>query len=76
MLLYKLKEMECNLQAANEEPKLKTIKYIKSLLLQINHSAELIPEYSINKVIKLIKSLKGSELTKREINLIQELNTY
>jgi hypothetical protein len=75
MILYKLKEMECELifNHSQSTKKAKTVASIKDLLLQINHNAEVIPENSYTGLSKLLKKLKGASLSDDEKKLLKEL---
>jgi hypothetical protein len=75
MLLYKLKEMACELEQyrAKLHKKTTAVASVKNLLLQIDYSAEVIPENSYSDLIKLLKNLKGRDLSDDEQNLLKEI---
>ena len=73
MILYKLKEIECDLIEKNDHDKLKTVKIIKNLLLQIDYTSEVIPDQNIITLKKLLTSLKGGTLSFFEKSLVEEL---
>ncbi len=53
--------------------KLKAIKEIKRLFTKIDFNAEVVPMDSASKLAELLVSIKGSELTKEESELVEEL---
>jgi hypothetical protein len=75
MILYKLKVMECELATNNSQKaeKIKAITVVKDLLLQINYKAEVIPESSYTGLNKLLKKLKGAELSEEEKIVLKEI---
>ena len=68
MILYKLKKLECALQFTiiKSKAKVKTIKKIKNLLLEVDQESELIPENSLDDLSKLLEFIKGENLSKKE----------
>lgn len=73
MLLYELKELECDLRNS-ENPDMEQIAVVKSLehlLLKIDYKYEVIPEYSLVKLITLLNELKADVLSNREIEVLK-----
>ena len=55
--------------------KLKTIRNLRNLLMQIDFTSETVPLENTEKLIELLTSLKGEKLTKEESNIAEELIT-
>ena len=55
------------------EGKLKAIHFIKELLSQIDHKAEVVPENNKEMFTRLLISLKGGPLNKDEAGLVDEI---
>lgn len=53
--------------------KLKAIREIRNILLQIDFMAEIVPLENVNRLVSLLRSLKGKKLTSDELNLVEEL---
>ena len=75
MILYKLKKLECALQFTiiKSKAKVKTIKKIKNLLLEVDQESELIPENSLDDLRKLLEFIKGENLSKKEQAILIEI---
>mgnify|MGYP001394646740 FL=1 len=75
MILYKLKKLECTLQFTiiKSKAKVKTIKKIKNLLLEVDQESELIPENSLDDLSKLLEFIKGENLSKKEQAILIEI---
>jgi len=75
MILYKLKKLECALQFTiiKSKAKVKTIKKIKNLLLEVDQESELIPENSLDDLSKLLEFIKGENLSKKEKAILIEI---
>jgi hypothetical protein len=75
MILYKLKKLECALQFTiiKSKAKVKTIKKIKNLLLEVDQESELIPENSLDDLSKLLEFIKGENLSKKEQAILIEI---
>jgi hypothetical protein len=75
MILYKLKEMECEIEQSKSQNigLIKAISSLKKLLLQINFKAEVIPEENPKKLKQILIGLKGQSLNKEEENLLKQL---
>jgi len=75
MILYKLKKLECTLQFTiiKSKAKVKTIKKIKNLLLEVDQESELIPENSLDDLSKLLEFIKGENLSKKEKAILIEI---
>ena len=55
--------------------KLKTIRNLRNLLMQIDFISETVPLENTEKLKELLTSLKGETLTKEESNIAEELIT-
>ncbi len=53
--------------------KLNAIREIRKALFQIDFMAETVPLESVNNLSRLLSSLKGNELNKEELKLVNEL---
>jgi len=75
MLLYRLKELECSLEklAPQNMELLNTVIDLKNLLLRINHKYEKMPEYSFEKICRLLEELNGKPLTGQQEQLIEQI---
>ena len=75
MILYKLKNLECALQFTiiKSKAKVKTINKLKNLLLEVDQKNELIPENSIEDITKLLKFIKGRDLSSKEKDILIEI---
>ena len=75
MILYKLKKLECALQLSivSSKAKVKTIKKLKNLLLEVDQKNELIHENSLDDITKLLKFLKGKNLSPKEKEILIEI---
>lgn len=61
---------------AKESGKLKAIATVKDLLSQVDHDAEIIPHNNVEKLSRLLTSLKGEPLNKEERLLVEEIVKY
>ncbi|TMM29391.1 hypothetical protein FDT66_09705 [Polaribacter aestuariivivens] len=75
MFLYKLKEIENSLEEkiASEKSLLDAVISLKNILLKINFEVEDIPEYSFDKILKLLEVVKKSPLTKNEQIILRKI---
>lgn len=75
MLLFKLKELECDLEHSKlkNASKLKMVSSLKDTLLKIDFRAEEIPEYSFDKIIQVLEDVNGEKLSFDEKKIIQKL---
>ena len=75
MILYKLKKLECDLKFTiiESKRKVKTLNKLNRLLLEVDHKNELIPENSLDDITKLLKYLKGENLTLKEKEMLIEI---
>lgn len=75
MILYKLKKLECALQFTiiKSKAKVKTIKKLKNLLLEVDQKNELIPENSLDDLTELLKFIKGKDLSPKEQEILIEI---
>ena len=75
MILYKLKKLECALQftIVKNKAKVKTIKKLKKLLLEVDHKNELIHENTLDDITKLLKFIKGKNLSPKEMDILIEI---
>jgi len=75
MILFKLKKLECALQLniVRSKAKVKTIKKLKKLLLEVDQKNELMPENSLDHIIKLLEFLKGKSLSPKEKAIMIEI---
>jgi len=75
MILYKLQKLECALQFTiiKSKAKVKTINKLKNLLLEVNQKNELIPENSLDDITRLLKFIKGKNLTLKEKEILIEI---
>ncbi|WP_435416251.1 hypothetical protein [Polaribacter aestuariivivens] len=75
MFLYKLKEIENSLEEkiASEKSLLEAVISLKNILLKINFEVEDIPEYSFDKILKLLEVVKKSPLTKNEKIILRKI---
>lgn len=75
MLLYKLKEMECVLEAKNHliSSQLTTVRSLKKALLKIDDKAEEIPVYSFDKLKVLLEDIISRKLIEDEIILLKKI---
>lgn len=72
MLLYKLKEIETQLEDSPTEDVelLEAARTLKRLLLQIDYRAEVFPNYSLTKLYPLLEDFLGRDLNDREHEVI------
>lgn len=75
MILYKLQKLECALQFTifSSKAKIKTINKLKNLLLEVDQKNELIPENSLDDITKLLKFIKGKNLSPKEKEILIEI---
>ena len=75
MIIEKLSKIELasKYRINSEYQKLDTVRIFKELLSQIDFSSEIVPFEDYEKLNKLFISLKGKQLSKCEINLIEEI---
>ena len=75
MLRERLRRMEIETEEKiiDNFQELRMIRSLQNLLGRIDHSAELIPEDNTKKIIELLESLKGEDLSKEEIRLLGEI---
>ena len=75
MLLYKLQKLECALQFTiiKSKAKVKTINKLKNLLFEVDQKNELIPENSLDDITKLLKFIKGKNLSLKEKEILIEI---
>ena len=75
MILYKLQKLECALQFTilKSKAKVKTINKLKNLLLEVDQKNELIPENSLDDITRLLKFIKGKNLTLKEKEILIEI---
>lgn len=75
MILDKLTsiELEVKTNIYNEQNKLVAIKTIQDLLHQIDFNAEIVPMKNIEKLSRLLNSLKGRTLNEEERELLSRL---
>ena len=75
MILDKLSiiELEVKFDIYQGQNKLKAIRGIIVLLNQIDFGAEIVPTDDIDKLSKLLYSLKGSALNENECDIIKSL---
>ena len=75
MILDKLTsiELEVKTNIYNEQNKLVAIKTIQDLLHQIDFNAEIVPMKNIEKLSRLLNSLKGRTLKEEERELLSRL---
>ena len=75
MILYRLKKLECALQLniVKSKAKVKTIKKLKNFLLEVDQKNELMPENSLEHIIKLLEFLKGKGLSPKEKEILIEI---
>lgn len=75
MILEKLLiiELEIEDNVNNELKRIKAIKSIKNLLSQIDFSVELVLIKGKDRLIEILYSLKGKQLNKYEINIIEKI---
>ena len=75
MILYKLQKLECALQFTiiKSKAKVKTINKLKNLLLEVDQKNELIPENSLDDITKLLKFIKGKNLSLKEKEILIEI---
>jgi|GEM_PF-5053133 len=65
MLLYKLKDLEVNLdrQEMDDTARLEAIRSLIELLLQIDHKSETMMDDSLEKVLSILSFIKNAPLT-------------
>lgn len=75
MILDKLKIKEYDAERSNtfERSKQEAVKTISRLLTQIDYSTEVVPDEDPERLIKLLVSLKGDQLSSNEVNLVYEI---
>jgi len=75
MILYKLQKLECALQFTiiKSKAKVKTINKLKNLLFEVDQKNELIPENSLDDITKLLKFIKGKNLSLKEKEILIEI---
>jgi len=75
MILYKLQKLECALQftIVKSKAKVKTINKLKNLLLKVDHKNELIHENTLDDITKLLKFIKGKNLSPKEMDILIEI---
>lgn len=66
-------ELASKFRINSEYRKLDTLRILKELLNQIDLSSEIVPFEDYEKLNELFTSLKGKQLSKCEINLIEEI---
>lgn len=66
-------ELASKFRINSEYRKLDTLRILKELLNQIGFSLEIVPFEDYKKLNELFTSLKGKQLSKCEINLIEEI---
>lgn len=71
--LLLLESVTGNDRNIQDQMRLQAIREIKNLLMQIDFNAEVVPTENSNKLKELLVSLKGSQLTKSEDKLVNEL---
>lgn len=59
-----------------EVEKLETIATIENLLNQVDFTSEVVPINDVDKLTKLISSLKEAELNTKEIALVKEITNF
>ena len=72
LILYKIKELECSLEKdeMKNESKLNIVSSLKNTLLNIDYKFEEIPEYSYNKIIRVLEDINGKALSIEEKEII------
>ena len=75
MIYQKIFITERNIKKALETDmkKMETLESIKELLNQVDSSAEIIPASSPERLYLLLKDLKGSDLTRQEKQMMNEI---
>lgn len=75
MLLYKLKEMECVLEAKNHliSSQLITVRSLKKALLKIDDRVEQVPMYSFEKLKVLLEDIISRKLIEDEMILLKKI---
>jgi len=74
LLLYKLKELECLLEREGlESEQLVTVRKLKALLLQVDFKTEVLADERLEHLQKVLRELKGQELSDREASLLIEI---
>ena len=75
MILEKLSKIEikANNNINREYRKIQTLRGIENLLNQIDFSSEVVPINDDKRLIKVLASLKGKQLNKCEIKLVEEI---
>ena len=75
MILVKLTSIELEVKSSiyKEQNKLVAIKTLQDLLAQIDFNAEIVPMENIEKLSRLLNSLKGRALNEEERELLVRL---
>ncbi len=75
MIIDKLSKIELTskYRINSEYRKLDTVRVFKDLLKQIDFSAEIVPFEDSERLINVLTSLKGKQLSKCESKLIEEI---
>ena len=75
MILDKLTSIELEVKSSiyKEQNKLVAIKTLQDLLDQIDFKVEIVPMENIEKLSRLLNSLKGSTLNENECEVIRSL---
>lgn len=75
MITQILSEIESDVKykILTEQKKLKAVKTIKDLLIQIDFKAEIIPLEDVTKLSQLMFELKGQDLNEDEFRVIKDL---
>ena len=75
MITDKLNFIELNVKSTiyKEQNKLAAVKTIQELLSQIDFEAEVVPMKNVERLTKLLYSLKGRALNEEEIELLRSI---
>lgn len=74
MLLYKLKALECSLKEKNKKSQtLGVVTKLEKLLLQIDHKAEVFPEYNFELLLPVLEQIQGDNISEEEARLLREI---
>ncbi len=75
MIIEKLSKikLEAENKINSECRKIETVRNFKKLLNQIDFTAEVIPTEDSERLTKVLTSLKGKQLNKCEIKLVEEI---
>jgi hypothetical protein len=66
-------EEDVQIEHSTSNEKLKAVRSINNLLVMIDHLAEEIPLNDLDKLISLLREIKGEPLSKSEIEVIKEI---